>query len=137
MAARRKTPMLADNDGTGAGGDPRWAGPHVISWLRVLARGDGIVEGWRRASPEELRPPYAATYALAGPLVFERLTRVVEHRRGHRACMVSVLRMADACRDRFYDDMEAVVHDVLTHAGAGILNLEGWIVDRLRQTTVD
>ena len=41
------------------------------------------------------------------------------------------------CLDYFHNDVEAVVHDVLTHATAHIHNLKGWIVPRLGAATVN
>jgi hypothetical protein len=78
-----------------------------------------------------------AAYTLAWPIVFSRLTRGYEQRRGHRACAVSVERLADDCLDRFYDDVEAVVDDLLTHSTTKIANAEGWITSRLRAVTID
>jgi hypothetical protein len=44
--------------------------------------------------------------------------------------------LADACLDRFYDDLEAVVADLL-RAAVSIDNLEGWVTSRLVPATVD
>jgi hypothetical protein len=48
-----------------------------------------------------------------------------------------VERLADDCLDRFYDDVEAVVDDLLAHATKPILNLEAWITSRLTAATVN
>jgi hypothetical protein len=45
--------------------------------------------------------------------------------------------LGDDCLDRFYDDVEAVVNDILSNTNAQIRNLEGWIVPRLRAATVN
>src|SRR5205823_15053751 len=48
-----------------------------------------------------------------------------------------VRRLADECLDRFEDDVEAVVYDVLTHADRPIRQLEAWVSSRLRAATVN
>jgi hypothetical protein len=79
----------------------------------------------------------SAAYAVVWPIVFARLTRSVELRRGHLACARSVDNMADGCLDRFHDDVEAAVEDLLQRAGKPIHNLEAWIATRLTAATVD
>jgi hypothetical protein len=61
----------------------------------------------------------------------------MERRRGHHACASSVHRLADECLDRFEDDVEAVVDDLLTHADRPIRALEAWIASRLTVATVN
>jgi hypothetical protein len=48
-----------------------------------------------------------------------------------------VTKLADGCLDRFYDDVEAVVDDLLTHSRTRINNPEGWITSRLKAVTID
>jgi hypothetical protein len=69
--------------------------------------------------------------------VFTRITRRVEQSRGHSVCAAGVHRLADECLDRFHDDVEAVVDDLLTHARTPIRHLEAWIAGRLTAATVD
>jgi len=84
------------------------------------------------------RPLLAAdVYALAWPIVFERLTRRIELCRGHPVCARSVRSLASECLDRFQDDVAAVVDYVLRHAHAPIHNVEAWIASRLTAATVD
>jgi hypothetical protein len=45
--------------------------------------------------------------------------------------------LADECLDRFHDDVEAVVEDLLVHARQPILNLGAWISARLTAATVN
>ncbi|MEU9511751.1 hypothetical protein [Micromonospora sp. NPDC048169] len=78
-----------------------------------------------------------ATYSIAWPVVYRRLTRRIEMRRGHVGCAASVTRLSDECLDRFENDVEAVVDDVTRRASTRIENLEGWIVGRLVPATVD
>lgn len=78
-----------------------------------------------------------AAYDVAWPVVFARLTRRVELRRNHRVCAIGVDHLADECLDRFHDDVEAVVDDLLTHARQPVHDLPGWIAGRLTAATVD
>ncbi|HEV2638108.1 MAG TPA: hypothetical protein VGX23_23365 [Actinocrinis sp.] len=89
------------------------------------------------ASPANRAALCAAAYAVAWPIVFNRLTKSVELRRGHRRCARSVNDMAPECLDRFHDDVEAVVDDLLRHADRPIRNLEAWICTRLTVATVN
>ncbi|WP_305783932.1 hypothetical protein [Symbioplanes lichenis] len=76
-------------------------------------------------------------YDLAWPIVFSRLTRRFELQRGHAACAAGVAHLTDECLDRFHDDVEAVVEDLLTHADRPIANLDAWVASRLNAATVD
>jgi hypothetical protein len=78
-----------------------------------------------------------AAYGVCWPIVFSRLTRRLEQSRGHLVCASGVDRLAAQCLDRFYDDVEAVVEDLLAHARHPVLDLEGWIASRLQAATVD
>jgi hypothetical protein len=79
----------------------------------------------------------AAGVAVAWPIVFNRLTRRIEQRRNHPVCAIGVDHLADDCLDRFHDDVEAVVDDLLAHARQPVHDLEGWIAGRLTAATVD
>jgi hypothetical protein len=103
--------------------------------LRELA-GAGLIV--RVAADPVGRAALAADlYALAWPIVFERLTRRIELSRGHPVCARSVRSLSAECLDRFQDDVAAVVDYVLRHAHAPIHNLEAWIATRLTAATVD
>ena len=103
--------------------------------LRELA-GAGLIA--RVAADPVGRPALAADlYALAWPIVFERLTRRIELSRGHPVCARSVRSLSSDCLDRFQDDVAAVVDYVLRHAHTPIYNLEAWIASRLTAATVD
>jgi hypothetical protein len=109
----------------------------AVTDLRSLASQGRLADVAQSAPPRERALLTGAAFALAWPIVFKRVTRVNEQRRGHRACAVAVDRLADDCLDRFYDDVEAVVDDLLTHSTTKIVNAEGWITSRLRAVTID
>ncbi len=109
----------------------------AVARLRLLAERGTLAQAARTSPPRERALLSGAAFALAWPIVFHRLTRTYEQRRGHWSCASGVERLADGCLDRFYDDVEAVVEDLLTHATTSILNAEGWISARLRAATVD
>jgi hypothetical protein len=112
-----------------------WLEP--IANLRSLAGQGRLAAVAQSATAGERVRLTGAAFALAWPIVFNRITRVYERRRGHRSCAVSVDRLADDCLDRFYDDVEAVVDDLLTHSTTKIVNTEGWITSRLKAVTID
>ena len=105
--------------------------------LRELARAGRLADVAAAAGEFERVALTGAAYDVVWPIVFIRLTRRLELRRGHRVCASGVERLADECLDRFHDDVEAVVDDLLTHARQPILNLEAWVADRLIAATVD
>ncbi len=109
----------------------------AVTRLRGLAEEGLLAQTMAAASQAERRRLTGAAFAIATPVVFERLTRVYEKRRGHRTCALGVHRLADACLDRFHDDLEAVVADMLTATTTGVHNLEGWITRRLSAVTID
>ncbi|MFI5913152.1 hypothetical protein [Dactylosporangium sp. NPDC051541] len=79
----------------------------------------------------------AGAYDIVWPVVFERHTRGLELRRRHPACAASVRGLRPECLDRFQDDVEAVLDDLLHNAKVPIRNLEGWIARRITAATVD
>lgn len=97
----------------------------------VLAEEAAAARGWDR------RELSSAAYDLVWPIVFSRVTRRFEQMRGHAACAAGVGNLADECLDRFHDDVEAVVEDLLAHARRPIHNLEAWVAARLGAATVD
>ena len=74
---------------------------------------------------------------IAAPLVFLRVTRPMERRRGHHRCAAGLGQLAHDCLDRFHDDVDAVLHDLFAHADLPIGNLEGWLTMRMPRATVD
>jgi hypothetical protein len=112
-------------------------GDDRIRRLRELAGEGRLAAVVAAAEGPERQVLTAAAYDVVWPLVFFRLTRRLEQRRGHRSCAAGVDHLADECLDRFHDDVEAVVDDLLTHAHQPVLNLEAWITGRLNAATVD
>lgn len=79
----------------------------------------------------------AALYRLVSNLVYERVTRPVERRRGHDRCAASPDKMPPECHDAHQDDVAAVYEDVLANSSLSFENLEGWIASRLKRVTID
>lgn len=79
-----------------------------------------------------------SVYEVVWPVVFERLTRPLERSRGHYRCSQGIGFMEHDCHDDFLDAVEAVVADVLRHAGKVPFNdLPKWITPRIRPVVVD
>jgi hypothetical protein len=112
-------------------------GKSSIVRLRELARTGRLAAVVAGAGDDERREMTGAAYEVVWPIVFARLTRSLELRRGHTACASGVDRLADECLDGFHDDVEAVVEDVLAHCRHPVRNLEAWIAGRVRPATVD
>ncbi|HTJ72125.1 MAG TPA: hypothetical protein VL551_31580 [Actinospica sp.] len=79
----------------------------------------------------------AALYAVISDLVYLRLTRPAELRRGHLLCAARPDRLEPDCHDRHQDDVEAVHADLIAHAHLTFANLRGWISSRLKPVTID
>lgn len=105
--------------------------------FRDLASRGRLADTVATATPDLRSELTSAAYVVTWPVVFTRLTRGLELRRGHPTCARSVDKLADDCLDRFHDDVEAAVDDVLRHANRPIHNLEAWIATRLNAATVD
>ncbi|MEV6491392.1 hypothetical protein AB0M20_22680, partial [Actinoplanes sp. NPDC051633] len=105
--------------------------------LRDLARSGRLAATVAAAGPSELAALGAAAYEIVWPVVYQHLTRGLELRRGHRRCASGVTLLTDECLDRFHDDVEAVVHDLLRNAHAEIQTVEAWLHGRLTAATVD
>jgi hypothetical protein len=108
-----------------------------VEEVRVLAREGRLATTFAEAPVERRRQLSGATMAVAGPVVFTKLTRLLEINRGHAACAIAMNRLADTCLDHFYDDLEAVTDDVLRNATRPVHNLEAWMAGRLRAATID
>jgi hypothetical protein len=105
--------------------------------VRTLARRGVLAATVAKAAPADRAWLTGGTYDIAWPVVFNGLTQGLERRRGHLSCATSIRHLADDCLDRFEDDVEAVVHDVVRSARKPIINLEAWIASRLNAATVD
>jgi hypothetical protein len=108
-----------------------------VERIRSLAADGRLAQTIESASEPTRTELIGGVFALVWPVVYERLTRKLEKRRGHRACTVGVQLLADDCLDRFYDDVEAVIDDVSVNADQPIHNLEAWVASRLTAATVN
>lgn len=84
-------------------------------------------------APAQLR---SAAFGIALPLVWERHTRPLETRKGHRQCRSAISELAPDCLDGFTDDLEAVVSGLMSYRRP-IGNLEGWLVQRMANAIKD
>ncbi|WP_329016476.1 hypothetical protein OG271_10630 [Micromonospora rifamycinica] len=105
--------------------------------VRELARQGLLARHFREASVEERRWLRAGAGEIAWPLVYLRVTRPVEHKRGHHHCAAGLHRLEPDCLERFHDDLEAVLDDLFARAERPITNLEGWLTVQLPRATVD
>jgi hypothetical protein len=105
--------------------------------VRRLARAGELTNRFRDGSRNERRRLRAGAAEIAGPLVYERVTKPVERKRGHYECAATPRRMLPDCLDQFHDDVDAVLDDLFAHADLPIVNLEGWLTSRLVRATVD
>lgn len=109
----------------------------AVCHLRALARDGVLAATVLEAGPAQHRVLTGAAYELAWPVVFRRVTRPVERRRGHPRCATGLTRLAAECADRFHDDVEAVVTDLLRYARVPIHDVEAWVAARVVAATVD
>ncbi|GID32017.1 hypothetical protein [Paractinoplanes brasiliensis] len=105
--------------------------------VRLLAREGRLAEEFRTAGPARRRRLWSGAAEIAAPLLFLRLTRPLERRRGHYRCAAGLHGLAAECLDAYHDDLEALVDHLLTRAGSPVRNLEGWLTKRLHPATVD
>ncbi|GAA3294939.1 hypothetical protein Dvina_41245 [Dactylosporangium vinaceum] len=107
------------------------------SLLRELAASGRLADYYETAAPAARQQLHRAAFPIVGPIVFQRITRRIELKRGHVGCASSIERMEPECRDRHHDDVEAVLFDMFRKARVPVTNLEGWMVGRLNAATVD
>ena len=112
-------------------------GDDRVRSLRELARDGRLAAAVAGADEAGLRALSSAAYDVVWPIVYSRLTYRIEQRRGHLRCMAGVHQLADECLDRFHDDVEAVVDDLLSHTRQPVHHLEAWIAGRVNAATVD
>lgn len=105
--------------------------------VRKLASQGTLAEHMRTVSGAEYTWLRGGAVEIVWRVVFQRHTRRIEGARGHHMCASSVHRLEPDCHDRFQDDVEAVLDDLLRNATVPIANLEGWITRRIRPATVD
>ncbi|WP_051366098.1 hypothetical protein [Hamadaea tsunoensis] len=111
--------------------------PDYPPGVRTLARRGQLARYFENAGPDQRRRLRTEAYELLVDLVFTRLTRRVEQRRGHRDCATWWTNLRPDCLDRFHTDMEAVLDDLFRSARVPIINLEGWVATRLNAVTID
>jgi hypothetical protein len=78
-----------------------------------------------------------ALYAVVWPIVFGRITRMAEIRRGHRRCARGVDRLEPECVDRFHDDVAAVIAAVVERTTCRVADLPAWIASITPFAVVD
>lgn len=134
LYASRTVPAMARQSGDHL---PRTSAESAVRRLHELARQGKLAETAAAAQGEERIELTGAAYSVVWPIVYARVTRRFEQLRGHAACAAGVHNLADECLDRFHDDVESVVEDLLAHARQPIQHLDAWIAARLNAATVD
>jgi hypothetical protein len=109
----------------------------LVEKIRALAAGGELATAMARAWGPARVELIGGVYRLVWEVVYDRWTKRLERRRGHRACLVSVQTMTPECLDKFYDDVESVIDYVAANADQPIVSLEGWVASRLQMATVD
>lgn len=111
--------------------------PDSADQVRELARCGALAQRAVTISGYDYARLTRGAYTIVWPVVYQRLTRGLEMKRGHPGCASSVTALQPECLDRFHDDVEAVMEDLLRNAKVPIHNLDGWISTRLNAATVD
>ena len=101
--------------------------------LRDLATSGQIRQA---ASGSEARRLRSEAFGVVLPLVWERHTRPLQARKGHRRCAAAICFLEPECADGFTDDVESVVTALLAYRRP-IANLEGWITARMANAIKD
>ena len=111
--------------------------PDSADLVREMARRGVLAEHAVSVTGTQYARLTGGAYDIVWPVVFHRLTRNFEIKRGHHGCATAVTGLQPECLDRFQDDVEAVLEDLLRNARVPIHNLDGWITKRLDAATVD
>jgi hypothetical protein len=104
--------------------------------LRCLAARGELHRTVTQAPPLALAQLRSAAFGIALPLVWERHTRPLEIRKGHRRCRSAISQLTPDCLDGFTDDLEAVVSGLMSYRRP-IGNLEGWLIQRMANAIKD
>lgn len=104
--------------------------------LRSLAASGELHRTAAEAPPGAVAELRSAAFGIALPLVWERHTRPLEARKGHRQCVSAISRLAPDCLDGLTDDLEAVVSGLMSYRRP-IGNLEGWLTRRMANAIKD
>lgn len=78
-----------------------------------------------------------ALYSVVWPIVFGKITRMAEIRRGHGRCARGVDHLGTECVDRFHDDVAAVITAVVGQTTRQIADLPAWIASITPYAVVD
>jgi hypothetical protein len=105
--------------------------------FRSLAKGGVLTQVHQAGTPEQQRQLNRDGYAIVSSIVFKHVTKPRELDRGHFRCTGGIHYLESDCLDRFQDDVEAVLHDLLSNAKRPIHNVEGWVRKRLNASTVN
>jgi hypothetical protein len=108
-----------------------------VTELRDLATRGELAAAYAAATAGRARTLRAAAYAVTHQVVYDVLTRRIEHERGHARCAQGIQRLEAACLDRYYDDVEAAVRHLLHRAKQPIRNVESWVVGAARTAAMD
>jgi hypothetical protein len=114
-------------------GDDLLAAPSAVSFLRDLAASGELRNAAGSGEAHRLR---SEAFGVVIPLVWERHTRPLEARKGHRRCAAGICCLEPECADGFTDDVESVVAALLAYRRP-IANLEGWITARMANAIKD
>src|SRR5579863_6702384 len=109
------------------------AGPSAARPLRDLASSGELRNA---AGAGEARRLRSEAFGVVLPLVWERHSRPLETRKGHRRCAAGICYLEPECADGFTDDVESVVTALLAYRRP-IANLEGWITARMANAIKD
>ncbi len=107
--------------------------PRTAPGLRDLAASGGLRQAACSGDARGLR---SEAFGLVLPLVWQRHTRPLEMRKGHRRCAAGICCLEPECADGFTDDVESVVTALLAYSRP-IANLEGWITMRMANAIKD
>jgi hypothetical protein len=105
----------------------------AASSLRDLASSGELRQA---ADSGDVRWLRSAAFGIVLPLVWERHSRPLEARKGHRRCAAGMCYLEPECADGFTDDVESVVGALLAYRYP-ITNLEGWITARMANAIKD
>ncbi|GAB2568218.1 hypothetical protein Aab01nite_43740 [Paractinoplanes abujensis] len=106
--------------------------------VRLLAGQGRLTEEFRTATLERQRYLREGAGEIVLPLLFLRVTRPLEHRRGHYRCARGLSGLTAECLDRFHHDLDAVIDHLFARAGrTPIGSLEAWLTARLHAAMVD
>jgi hypothetical protein len=107
--------------------------PRPAPSLRDLAASGELRQAACSCDARRLR---SEAFRAVLPLVWDRHTRPLERRKGHRRCAAAICYLEPECADGFTDDVESVVTALLAYRRP-IANLEGWITARMANAIKD